>query len=174
LWKFDGTATGTTRVAESTEFTSLASLTNANGRLCFTDGGSELWTSDGTQDGTKSAWSGSGNLANLTLLNTGALYFTKRQLANNCSRPGFRGWGAERAEISGVDSTVDGDVVSLVGWSARSTSPPKTASKYGGLDNERRRNICARRRDTETAVRVADSLFDIQSLADLSGRHGAI
>ncbi len=173
LWKSDGTATGTTRVAASTEFTSLASLTNANGRLCFTDGGSELWTSDVTQDGANYVWSGSGNLANLTLLNTGALYFTQ---SGSAGQRLFKAWLSADgmlsapAEITGVDSTVDGDVVSLValecslyfatedslGNMAIWTTNGEGTSVYGV-------------EIPETAVRVADSLFDIQSLTDMAG-----
>ena len=59
LWKSDGTAGGTVRVADinsGTASSSPANLTNVGGTLFFTanDGtsGSELWKSDGTEVGT--------------------------------------------------------------------------------------------------------------------------
>ena len=58
-------------------FSNLASLTNVNGTLYFTNGASELWKSDGTETGTTRVAENTpfSNLASLTNAN-GTLYFT--------------------------------------------------------------------------------------------------
>ena len=165
-------------MAENTTFTSLASLTNANGTLYFTDGGSELWRSDGTSEGTNHALSGYSNLANLTCLNTGALYFTA---TGSASQSLYKTWTAANGtlttpvEIPGVvdivgNTVVPLNVVSLVALECSLYFATEDSLGNMAIWTTNGEGTSVNGVEIpETAVRVADSLRHIQSLTDMAG-----